>query len=84
MENFLGTYVLSCLIIDKTCFKSLINLSCIDLFLTNSRNSFKTSMVISVGLSDFHKMIITVLKTTIVKGEPKQIIYRDFKNYDDD
>ena len=40
-------------------------------------------IVISVGLSDFHKMIVTVLKTTIVKGESKQIIYRDFKNYDD-
>ena len=31
-------------------------------------------MVISVGLSDFHTMIVAVLKTTIVKGEPKQII----------
>ena len=28
-------------------------------------------------------MIVTALKTTIVKGEPKQIIYRDFKTYDD-
>ena len=83
MELFLGTYGLSSLIHEKTCFKSLKNPSCIDLFLTNSRNSFKNSTVISSGLSDFHKMIVTVLKTTIVKGKPKQIIYRDFKNYDD-
>ena len=83
MEHFLGTYGLSSLIQEKTCFKSLKNPSCIDLFLTNSRNSFKNSTVISSSLSDFHKMIVTVLKTTIVKGKPKQIIYRDFKNYDD-
>ena len=37
--------------------------------------------MIPADLSDFHKMI--VLKTTIVKNEPKQIIYRDFKYYDD-
>ena len=39
--------------------------------------------VISTGISDFHVMILTVLKTTIVKAKPKQIFYRDYKNYDD-
>ena len=82
MENFLETFGLSSLIHEKTCYTSLINPSCIDLFLTNSRNSFKHSTVISAGLSDFHKMILAVLKTTIVKAKFKQIIYRDYKNFD--
>ena len=82
MENFLETFVLSSLIHEKTCYKSLINPSCINLFLTNSRNSFKHSTVISPGLSEFHKMILTVLKTTIVKAKSKQIIYRDYKKFD--
>ena len=60
MENFLETFGLSSLIHEKTCYKSLINPSCLDLFLINSRN------VISAGLSDFHE-ILAVLKTTIVK-----------------
>ena len=67
----------------KSCFKSLENPSCIDVFLTNSHNSFKHSTVLSVGLSNFHKMIVTVMKTTFVKEEPKLICYRDFKRYDD-
>ena len=67
---------------EETCYKSLINPSCIDLFLTNSRNSFGYSTVISAGLSDFHEMILTVLKTTIVKAKSNQIIYRDYKNFD--
>ena len=66
----------------KTCYMSLINPSCIDLFLTNSMNSFKHSAVISAGLSDFHKMILTVLKTTIDEAKSKQIIYRDYKHFD--
>ena len=35
----------------------------------------------SAGISDFHEMIVTVLKTTIVKGKPRQILYRDYKHF---
>ena len=83
INDFMGTYGLSPLIHEKTCFKSLDNPSCIDFFLTNSHNSFKNYAVISAGLSDFHKMIVTVMKTTIIKGKPKQITYRDYKYFDD-
>ena len=53
MDNFLGTFLLASLIQENTCFKSLENPSCIDLFLTNSKNSFINSTVISAGISDF-------------------------------
>ena len=56
-----------------TCFKSLNNPSCIDLFLTNSYSSFHNTNVISTGLSDFHKMVVTVMKSTLPKAKPKQI-----------
>ena len=62
---------------------SIANPSCIDLFATNSKNSFINSTVVSAGISDFHKMIVTVFKTTIVKDKPKKIIYCDYKNFDD-
>ena len=43
----------------------------INLFLTNKPYSFQNTMTISTGLSDFHKMILTVLKSTFVKAAPK-------------
>ena len=43
----------------------------------------KTSTV-STGLSDFHKMIITVMRTTFPKAEPTVITYRKMSNYNSD
>ena len=40
----------------------------------------KTTAV-STGLSDFHKMTVTVMKTTFPKSEPKIVRYRDFSKY---
>ena len=34
------------------------------------------------GLSDFHKLVLTVLKTSITKSKPQKITYRDYKNFD--
>ena len=45
--------------------------SCIDLILTNNPLSFQSFGVIETGLSDFHKMIVTVMKTTNQKLDPK-------------
>ena len=38
-------------------------------------------LVIETGLSDFHKMIVTVVKTSYWKTEPKAINYRDYKSF---
>ena len=35
------------------------------------------------GVSDFHKMILTVLKTTFKKSPPEVKLYRSFKTFDD-
>ena len=65
-----------------TCYKSLSNPSCIDLAITNSSSSFQNSEAISTGLSDFHRIVITVLKQTFQKSSPKKFVYRDYKNFD--
>ena len=52
---------------EKTCFKSLTNPSCIDLSLTNFPSSFQNTCTITTGLSDFHKMVITMFKITFQK-----------------
>ena len=85
MESFCESFRFKSLLKDPTCFKNPENPSCIDLILTNSPYSFQHSCVIETGLSDFHKMIVSVLKTTFQKLKPKIVHYRDytkFSNYD--
>ena len=63
-----------------TCYKNPDKPTCIDLILTNCTGSFQNSCVIETGLSDFHKMIVTVMKTSYRKTEPRVINYRDYKS----
>ena len=46
--------------------------------------SFQSSGVIETGLSDFHKMTVTVMKATFQKLDPKLIHYRDYRKYCND
>ena len=82
MKDFCETYNLTNLITDPTCFKSINNPSCIDVMLTNRNSCFENSMVVETGLSDFHKMTITVMKKYLKKREPVTITYRDYKLFD--
>ena len=52
--------------------------------LTNKTCSFQTKCVIETGLSDFHRMTISVLKMHFWKFPPKVIIYRNFKKFDNE
>ncbi len=81
MDDFCTSYDLKSLINTPTCFKSDTNPSCIDLILTNRKNCFQHSSTIETGLSDFHHLVITVLKTKFKKKPPKIIKYRNYKFY---
>ena len=82
MEQFCASYNLKSLIKEPTCFKSVDNPSCIDLILTNHPKCFQNSGVYETGISDFHKLTFTVLKTYFQKAKPKIIKYRDYKHFD--
>ena len=56
--------------------------SCIDLFLTNCRKSFESTLTIETCLSDFHKLIVTVLKVKHKKVSTKITQCRGYKNFD--
>ena len=84
MKVFCDSYEFENLIKDATCYKNPENSSCIDLILTNNLNSFQNSGVIETGLSDFHKMTVTVMKTTFEKLKPNIIYYRDYYKFSDD
>ena len=84
MGFFCESYNFKSLIKDPTCFKNPENPSCIDLILTNSPYSFQNSCVIETGLSDFHKMTVSVMKTTFQKLKPKIVNYRDYSGFSND
>ena len=67
LTEFREMYTLANLINDPTCYKNPNNPSLIDIILTNRKRSFQYSKTIETGLSDHHKMIITVLKTEFIK-----------------
>ena len=77
----MSVHNLKTLIKQKTCFKNPENPTCIDLILTNSPRSFQNSSVFETGLSDFHKLTITVLKQYFPKLKPKVVNYRDYQNF---
>ena len=69
---------------DKTCFKNPHNPSCVDLYITNRPKSFQNSTVRERGLSDFHKMPLTVMKVFYKKQRPKIVRYRNYPNFDNE
>ena len=71
MNAFFETYSLRILIKEPTCYKNPAYCSCTDLILTNSLRNFQNSNVVETGLSVFHRMIFTVLKTTFQKFSMK-------------
>ena len=73
LDDFCSSYNLKSLIKEP---------KCIDLMLTNSHRSFQNSLAIETGLSDFHKMTVTVLKMTFLKLTPKIVTYRNYKKFD--
>ena len=46
--------------------------------------SFQNTSVIETGLSDFHKLTVTVMKMSFSKQEPKIFYYRDNKTFNDE
>ena len=64
-----------------TCFKNSNNPSCIDLFFINWQQCFQQTCAIKTGISDFHKMVVTVMKTHYKKQKAKTIQYRNYKHF---
>ena len=63
ISDLVSFHEMNSLITGPTCFKSAAG-RCIDLILTNKRKSFQKSSSFETGISDYHHMIFTVLKTT--------------------
>ena len=82
MKDFCDLYELSNLIKVPTCYKNPDKPSSIDVILTNTKNLFQNSLAIETGISDHHKLVITVMKVHSEKQKPQEIKYRSYKNFD--
>ena len=81
MSSSCEIYHVTDIIKQPACFKNPSNPSCIDLFLTNNANCFQKSS--ETGLSDFHKLIVTVMKSHIPKQQAKIVKYRNCKGFNE-
>ena len=77
MGFFCAIHKFKSLIKEPTCYKNHDDPTYIDLILTNWIQHFQASSILETGLSDFHKMILTVLKSEVPHQHPKVISYRN-------
>ena len=82
LETFMQCHNLFNLVKSNTCFKG--RGSCVDLILANRKFCFKNSSVFETGLSDHHHLIYSMLKTAFKKEDSKRLIYRDYKNFNNE
>ena len=60
------------------------NPTCIYLILANKKEFFKNTDFIEVGISDHHGLIVTGLKSLLLKGNAKTKFYRDYSSFNMD
>ena len=82
LNDFCNSFSLSHLIKSPTCFKGS-NPSSIDHIITNMPTRFMKSCTLETGISDHHKLIMSIFRSTFAKGNSKTFYYRCFKNFDD-
>ena len=81
LQDLMHAFFLEKFIKEPTCFKSTAPTT-IDLIVTNQKSLFMKSSAYESGLSDFHKLITTILRKSITKRNPGNILYRDYKIFD--
>ena len=81
LSDLCDTFLLSNLANGVTCVKSQ-NGTSIDVMLTNRPRSFHNTSLIETGLSDCHKMIVSVFRAFLKILPAKVIEYRNYKTFD--
>ena len=71
LDTFRSIWNIKSLGKEPTCFKNPCNPSCIDLFLTNTIRGFQETQVFETELSDFHKLVVTIIKYTLLSNNAK-------------
>ena len=67
MQEFCESYFLENMLKKPTCFKSPAKPTCIDLIITNKPGMFQNVKTYELGLSDFHKLVVSTMKLSYKK-----------------
>ena len=84
MKDFCCLYNLKNLVKNPTCFKNSEHPTCIDLILTNKSSSLQHTSIIETGLSDFHRLTVTVMKINFQKQAKKILYYRNYNRFNNE
>ena len=82
LSDLKDTYNLSNLEKLATCFKYSKG-TLLDVLPTNKPKSFQNTFVCETRLSDCHKLVATIFRSTCIKLPPKVLKYRSYKNFDE-
>ena len=80
LNGLLISYDLSIITKGKTC-TTWGHESSLDIILTNKPKSHMHTTSLELGISDFHKMSLTILKSQLSRLKPRKITYRSYKNF---
>ena len=64
-----------------TCFENSSKPLSIDLFLTTKNTHFQNTVAVCISLSDFNRLVPTVLIRLFGKNKPCEILYKDYKKF---
>jgi hypothetical protein len=81
LSGFLEEHLFFSHLKSKTCYKSNEG-KCIDLILSNQKHSLQFTGSVDTGISDFHHLVYTMLKSTFIRLPPKYLSYRCYKKFD--
>ena len=76
--NFCESFLFEHLIKKPTCYMGDTPTG-IDHIITNIPKRFMKSMALKTGISDYHKMIMTIFRPTFAKGKPKTYYHHCYK-----
>ena len=84
LNEFCHIFDLKSTVNKPTHLKNPKNPPCIDLMLTDKQVRFLKVKTVETELSDFHKMVVSVFKTSFKKQKPKIVTYRDYLCFDNE
>ena len=79
IQKFCESYFLENIVENPTCFKSPAKPTCVHLMVINTLGMFRNAKVYERGLSDFHELVVSIMKLSYKKRPPHMIKHRDYK-----
>ena len=81
VRDFCEIYSCKNLIKENNCFKNPLKPTCFDLIITSRPKSFQNSVTVETGLSDFHKMTLTLIKVFYKKQKTNIVTDPNYKHF---